>query len=55
MARTIPHPFENANPRQQCILKFLPSITYVDEATFKSNKERSLVRFKEEIVHWPAQ
>jgi hypothetical protein len=38
MACTIAHPVENANPRQQRILKSLPPITFVDDATFESQQ-----------------
>ena len=61
MACTIAHPVENANPRQQRILKSLPPITCVDEATgvyrenipelLKADKERGVVLFKEDIDH----
>ena len=61
MFLTIAHPVENANPRQQRILKSLPSITFVDVVIgvyrekipelLNANKERSLVLFKEDIDH----
>jgi hypothetical protein len=41
MACTIAHPVENANPRQQRILKSLPPITFVDQATFESQQGKS--------------
>jgi hypothetical protein len=41
MARTIAHPVENANPRQQPILKSLP-----DEAIFESQQEKKFGTFQ---------
>jgi hypothetical protein len=46
MARTIAHPVENANPRQQRILKFLPPIIFVDEATFESQQGKKFGLFR---------